>query len=74
MGRAIERYFDKLGLIEKGYTLRTFRKDDISLSQEACIPISVTSQLVGHSNIRTTMTYCTKFTSNHLKDALSKLR
>ncbi len=74
MGRALKRYFEKLNLKEKGYTLRTFRKDFISRSQESGVSIAATAMLVGHSNIKTTMTYYTKFSSNHLKDELSKLK
>jgi len=70
----MERYFDKLGLKVKGYTLRTFRKDFISRSQEAGVSIAAAAMLVGHSNIKTTMTYYTKFSSNHLGDELSKLK
>jgi integrase len=74
MGKAFSRYLEDIGLSKKGYTLRTFRKDFISRSQEAGIPISVTASLVGHSNIKTTMTYYTKLSSKHLKDELSKLK
>lgn len=74
MGKAFSRYLEVIGLSDKEYTLRTFRKDFISRSQEAGIPISVTASLVGHSNIKTTMTYYTKLSSKHLKDELSKLK
>jgi integrase/recombinase XerD len=74
MGKAFYRYLDAIELSDKGYTLRTFRKDFISRSQEAGISINTTALLVGHSNIKTTMTYYTKLSTKHLKDELSKLK
>ncbi|MCU0332380.1 MAG: tyrosine-type recombinase/integrase [Ignavibacteriaceae bacterium] len=74
MGKAFQRYLSDIGLAGKNYDLRTFRKDFISRSQEAGVPINVTASLVGHSNIKTTMTYYTKLSSNHLKKELKKLK
>ena len=74
MGKAFQRYLSDIGLKGKKYDLRTFRKDFISRSQEAGVPINVTASLVGHSNIKTTMTYYTKLSSNHLKKELKKLK
>lgn len=74
MGRALNRYLVALGLDKKGYTLRAFRKDFISRSQEAGLSIATTALLVGHSNIKTTMTYYTKLSSQHLRNELEKLK
>ena len=74
MGKAFQRYLSDIGLGGKKYNLRTFRKDFISISQEAGVPINVTTALVGHSNIKTTVTYYTKLSSNHLKNELKKLK
>jgi integrase len=74
MGKAFQRYLSDIGLDGKNYDLRTFRKDFISRSQEAGVPINVTASLVGHSNIKTTMTYYTKLSSNHLRKELKKLK
>ena len=74
MGRAFQRYLSDIGLDGKNYDLRTFRKDFISRSQEAGVPIAVTASLVGHNNIKTTMTYYTKLSSKHLKKELQKLK
>jgi integrase len=74
MGKAFRRYLEAIGLDGKDYDLRTFRKDFISRSQEAGVPINVTASLVGHSNIKTTMTYYTKLSSKHLKKELKKLK
>lgn len=73
MGKAFSRYLEALGFAGKGYTLRTFRKDFISRCQEAGMSIATTALLVGHSNIKTTMTYYTKLSSKHLSDELAKL-
>ena len=74
MGKAFNRYLEAINLSGKGYTLRTFRKDFISRCQEAGIDIATTALLVGHSNIRVTMSYYTKLSSQHLTDELSKLK
>jgi integrase len=74
MGKAFSRYIKKLNLKGKGYNLRTFRKDFISRSQDSGISISAASFLVGHSSIKTTMTYYTVLSSKHLKDELKKLK
>jgi integrase len=74
MGKAFSRYIKKLHLNGKGYNLRTFRKDFISRSQDSGISISAASFLVGHSSIKTTMTYYTVLSSKHLKDELKKLK
>lgn len=74
IGKAFRRFMRDIKLSAKGYTLRTFRKDFISRSQEAGISINTTALLVGHSNIKTTMTHYTKLSTKHLKDELSKLK
>jgi integrase/recombinase XerD len=74
MGKAFQRYLSDIGLVGKNYNLRTFRKDFISRSQEAGVPINVTASLVGHSNIKTTMNYYTKLSSKLLKKELKKLK
>lgn len=73
MGKAVSRYFTELDLAGKNYTIRTFRKDFISRSQEAGISISATAELVGHASIRTTKTYYTHLSASHLKDEILKL-
>jgi integrase len=73
MGKAFSRYLKDLDLTGKGYNLRTFRKDFISRSQDAGMGINAVSVLVGHSNIKTTMTYYTTLSSKHLKEELEKL-
>ncbi|HSP86812.1 MAG TPA: tyrosine-type recombinase/integrase [Ignavibacteriaceae bacterium] len=73
MGKALSRYLEDIGLVGKNYNLRTFRKDFISRSQEAGVPINAAASLVGHKSIKTTMTYYTKLSSNFLKNELKKV-
>ena len=73
MGKAFQRYLQKIGLGNKNYNLRTFRKDFISRSQEAGVPITATALLVGHRSIKTTMAYYTKLSTNYLKKELKKV-
>lgn len=73
MGKAFQKYLAEIGLEGKNYNLRTFRKDFITRSQEAGVQINVIASLVGHSNIKTTMTYYTKLSAKHLRKDLQKL-
>lgn len=73
MGKAFQRYLQDIGLGNKNYNLRTFRKDFISKSQEAGVPIAATALLVGRRSIKTTMAYYTKLSTNYLKKELKKV-
>jgi integrase len=74
MGRAFNGYLKTLDIAKKGYNLRTLRKDFVSRCQEAGVSINATAILVGHANIRTTMTYYTHLSNKFLRDELSKLQ
>jgi integrase len=73
LGKAFRRYMEDIGLDNKGYNLRTFRKDFISRCQEAGVPITAASLLVGHSKLTTTMDYYTRLSEDFLRDELNKL-
>jgi integrase len=73
MGRAFSRYLVDIELDAKGYVLTTFRKDFISRSQEAGVPVNAASLLAGHSKISTTMEYYTTLSSEFLRGELNKL-
>lgn len=73
-GLAFRRYIKQIGLQDRGYTLRTFRKDFISRGQAAGIPIAEMSKLVGHSDIRTTRDYYTYFETEHMHKQLKKMK
>lgn len=73
MGKAFRRFMKDIGLDNKGYDLRTFRKDFISRCQEAGVPVSAASKLAGHSKLTTTMEYYTKLSQEYLRGELNKL-
>lgn len=50
LGRAISRYFERIGIREKGYTARTFRKTFITLCRSYGMDSSVLAELVGHAH------------------------
>ena len=54
LGKAITRYFDKIGIREKGYTARTFRKTFITLCRSYGMDSSIVAELVGHAHESTT--------------------
>lgn len=72
--RQMRVYLQQLGFKEKGYTLRTFRKDFISRAQKNGIPVTVTATLVGHKNIKTTNDYYTHFSTEEMANELKKLK
>ena len=57
INRAFHKYISDLGLIGKGYNLRTFRKSFVSLAHRYGIDIITVAKLVGHSNMQTTARY-----------------
>ncbi len=73
IGRAFREFLKEIGLDNKGYTLRTFRKTFISKAHESNVDYATLSQLVGHSNIRTTAKYYTKFSLSKQQDEISKI-
>jgi len=74
MGKAFSRYLVDIELDAKGYVLTTFRKDFISRSQEAGVPVNAASLLAGHTKISTTMEYYTNLSSEFLRGELNKLK
>lgn len=74
IGKAIRRFFEKLGLNKKGYNLRTFRKTYISLLYNSGVDLATASRLVGHRKITTTQKYYTHYSISKLQTELQKLR
>lgn len=74
IGKAFQRYLAELGLDDKKYNLRTFRKTFISLAYENGIDLATASQLVGHKKITTTQKYYTKFSIARHQEELKKFR
>jgi len=74
IGKAFRRYLVEIGLNNKGYTLRTFRKTFISNAHANDVDISTVSKLVGHHNILTTQKYYNKFNILKAKSELAKIK
>lgn len=74
MGKAFSRYLKSIGLNNKGYNLRTFRKSFATTAFESGIDIVSTSALLGHSNIRTTKKYYTHVARKKLSKELRKIK
>jgi len=74
MGKAFSRYLKSIGLDNKGYNLRTFRKNFATTAFESGIDIVSTSSLLGHSNIRTTKKYYTHVARKKLSKDLKKIK
>ncbi len=73
MGKAFSRYLVEIGLGDRDYDLRTFRKDFITRGQASGIDIAVISDLVGHSDIRTTKRFYTQLPTETMRDNLNKI-
>lgn len=75
LGRAIERYFIKLGIKHKGYSARTFRKTFITLCRSRYyIDASVVRELVGHEHGNTTDRYYNQINIDVMKKELKKFK
>ncbi|KUG25275.1 hypothetical protein ASZ90_004903 [hydrocarbon metagenome] len=74
IGRAYREYIKEIGLRNKGYTLRTFRKTFVSLAHESGIDLATVSKLAGHSQITTTERYYNRLGMTKKTDELNKLR
>jgi len=72
MSRAFSRYLVKLGISNKGYSMRTFRKTFIT-NASMSMDLATVSKLVGHSQINTTAKYYTKVDNKRQKNQLDKL-
>lgn len=74
IGKAFRRYLKKIGLLNKGYTLRTFRKSFITAAHNSGMDLATVSKLVGHHNISTTAKYYNKLSVNKQATELNKLQ
>lgn len=73
IGKAFRRYLKKIGLLGKGYTLRTFRKSFITSAHDSGMDLATVSKLVGHHNITTTARYYNKLSINKQSTELNKI-
>lgn len=74
IGKAFRRYLKDIGLDNKSYTLRTFRKTFITLMHEGGADLATVAKLVGHKQVTTTEKYYNKLSIMKKKNELSKLK
>lgn len=75
LGRAVERYLDKLEIDNKGYSTRTFRKTFITLCRSRYdMDASILRELVGHEHGNTTDRYYNNINMDAMKRELTKFR
>jgi integrase len=74
MGRAFRRYLKTLGLTNKNYNLRTFRKSFISMAYASGVDLTMVSKLVGHKQITTTAKYYNKISISHQSNEVNKIK
>lgn len=70
--RAINRYFENLGLKEKRYTSRSFRKTFITLARRNKMDETTVKELVGHAHTSTTDKFYNKIEDEQMKEELNK--
>lgn len=73
MSKAFRRYLEDIGLKDRDYNLRTFRKTFATKSFESDLDIKAVASLLGHKTISTTMKYYTKANRKKLAEDLKKL-
>lgn len=71
----VSRYFNKVGISNKGYSARTFRKTFITLCRSKYkIDASIVRELVGHEHGNTTDKYYNDIDIGTMKEALDKFK
>lgn len=71
-GRAAVRYFKDLGIYDKGYTAKTFRKTFITLCKRLGMDSSIIAELVGHELKSTADRFYNNITLDVMKRELEK--
>lgn len=74
MGRAVSRYIKNIGLGNKGYSARTFRKTFISRARYSDMDPSVVAELVGHVPNTTGDKYYNRVSIKKMKKELKKYK
>ena len=75
LGRAVSRYFIQIGINNKGYSARTFRKTFITLCRSRFkMDASVVRELVGHEQGNTTDRYYNQIQISTMKQELEKFK
>ena len=75
LGRAVERYLEKIKLHNKHYSTRTFRKTFITLCRSRFnMDASIVRELVGHEHGNTTDRYYNEISMDTMKNELAKFK
>lgn len=74
LGRAITRYFDQIGIGNKGYTARTFRKSFITYARAFKMDPTIVEELVGHEHKTTADRYYNNISIKQMIDELRKFK
>ncbi len=75
LGRAVTKYFKAIGIADKGYTARTFRKTFISFCRSRFnMDASVVRELVGHEQGNTTDRYYNQIQISTMRQELEKFK
>lgn len=72
LGKACNRFFEQIGINNKGYTARTFRKTFITLARRHGIDASVVAELVGHEHTSTADRFYNQISLDQMKEELRK--
>jgi len=72
LGKAVHRYLVDLGLANKKYSARTFRKTFITLCREFGMDASIVSELVGHEHMSTADRFYNKISTVIMNKELEK--
>ena len=72
ISKAFLRYRKEIGIADKAYTLRTFRKTFISIAINTGMDVASVSKLVGHKKIDTTVRYYTLMSTKKKSEELNK--
>lgn len=70
--RAIRRYFNTLGLMDKKYTSRSFRKTFITIAKKRGMDESTVKELVGHAHTSVTDKFYNKIDTEQMNNELKK--
>jgi len=74
IGRALRRFYKMIGIDDKGYVARTFRKTFITLCRRYKMDASIVAELVGHEHQSTADRFYNKIDHNQMLEELKKFK
>ncbi len=74
LGRACHRYFELIGIGDKDYSARTFRKTFITLARRCRMDASVVAELVGHAHSSTADRFYNRIDLELMNEELRKFK